>query len=85
MSDRVSDSVPVRNTKMASTEDDMMPNFDIMVAFGLPVNGSVSTKKANNGPEEPRNTKIRFAEMATQELDGIVKDSQAKKTKQATQ
>ena len=70
---------------MASTEDDMMPNFDIMVAFVLPVNESESTEKANNGPEEPRNTKRRFAEIATQELDDIVKDSQAKKTKQATQ
>ena len=77
--------MPVQNTKMASTEDDMMPNFDIMVAFGLPVDESESTKKADNGPEEPRNTKRRFAEMATQDFDDIVKDPQAKKTKQATQ
>ena len=78
--------------KMEDMEDEL-PNFNIMKAFGLPVfTDEQATSEENNADQtsvpEGRltvNKKIRFAELETGELDDIVKHSQAKQTKKATQ
>jgi len=62
-----------------------------MLAFGLPVSSDVpesnneNTESSNQEGSSIKNKKRRFTEMETQQLDDIVKNSQAAKTKQATQ
>ena len=71
--------------KMAALEEEL-PSFNIMLASGLPfpaVSETMSTNKNND--LEGANKKRRFADMETQELDEIVTNSQAAKTKKATQ
>ena len=74
---------------MAGTDEEL-PNFNIMLMFGLPVSFEVpefnneNTESSNHEGSSINNKKRRFAEMETQELDDIVNNSQAAKTKQAT-
>jgi len=75
---------------MAGTDEEL-PNFNIMLVFGLPVSSEVpesnneNTESSSQEGSSINNKKIRFAEMETQQLDDIVNNSQAAKTKQATQ
>ena len=71
-----------------------MHNLDVMSAFGLEKerddqnrNKSKSkTSKENKSAEKEASAKRRrFAVVDTEDLDALVEDSQAKKTKQATQ
>ena len=74
---------------MAATRDEF-PDFNLLAAFGLE---EVENEKdaINAGKNEPtcssehNNKKRRFAETNNQDLDDIVKNSQAKQTKKATQ
>ena len=70
------------------------PNFDVMSVFGLQTEGDnqnqnktkSKTTKGNNSAEGEESTKKRrFAVVETGDLDALVEDSLAKKTKQATQ
>ena len=76
--------------KMAGVEDEL-PNFSIMKAFGLPAFTDEQAEEINadqTSVPEGRltvNKKRQFAELETGELDDIVKHSQAKQTKKATQ
>ena len=75
---------------MAGTDEEL-PNFNIMLAFGLPVSFEVpesnneNTESSNQEGSSINNEKRRFKEMEAQQLDDIVNNSQAAKTKQATQ
>lgn len=80
---------------MAEESDENFPNFDLMSAFGLERSegenqsqnrpNSKPTNENNSGKEEGSSKKRRFAVVESEELDTLVEDSQAKKTKQATQ
>ena len=79
---------------MAEERDENLHNLDVMSAFGLEKegddqNGNKSKSKATKekkSAEKQRSTKRRrFAVVDTEDLDALVEDSQAKKTKQATQ
>ena len=72
---------------MAATRDEF-PDFNLLAAFGLE---EVENEKdainagKNEASSEQNNKKRRFAETNNQDLDDIVKNSQAKQTKKATQ
>ena len=78
---------------MAGERDENLHNLDVMPAFGLEKEGDdqnrnkskSKTTKENRSAEEEGSTKRRkFAVVDTEDLDALVEDSQAKKTKQAT-
>ena len=75
---------------MAGTDEEL-PNFNIMLSFGLPVSYEVlesnneNTESSNQEGSNINHKQRRFAELETQQLDDIVNNSQAAKTKQATQ
>ena len=75
---------------MAGTDEEL-PNFNIMLVFGLPVSSEVpesnneNTESSNQEGSSINNKKRTFKEMEAQQLDDIVNNSQAAKTKQATQ
>ena len=60
--------------------EEELPNFNIMVAFGLPVSadkqGFTSKENGQGVLPGPSNNKRRFAAMETQERDDIVTNSQ---------
>ena len=64
------------------------PDFNLLVPFGLEEfeneKDNMNAKK-NEASGEQSNKKRRFVEMDKQDLDNIVKKSQAKQTKKATQ
>ena len=72
---------------MAATRDEF-PDFNLLAAFGLE---EVENEKdainagKNEASSEHNNKRRRFAETNNQDLDDIVKNSQAKQTKKATQ
>ena len=70
---------------MAGTDEEL-PSFNIMLAFGLPVSSEVpeNTESSYQEGSNINNKKRRFEEMETQQLDDIVNNSQAAKTRQAT-
>ena len=80
---------------MADERDDNFPNFDILSGFDVLLphnknseNSEPNSKKENlnTATEEERSSKKRrFADVETEELDSIVENAQAKKTKKATQ
>lgn len=80
---------------MADERDENFPNFDILSGFDVLLrhnenseNSEPNSKKENlnTATEEERSSKKRrFADVETEELDSIVENAQAKKTKQATQ
>ena len=79
---------------MTKESDKHFPNFDLMSAFGLETEGdsqsqnqqkSKTTKENNSKDKEGPVKKRRFAVVERQDLDTLVEDSLAKKTKQATQ
>ena len=77
---------------MADERDENFPNFHILSGFDvlLPHNKNLepNSKKEslNTETEEERSSKKRrFADVENEELDSIVENAQAKKTKQATQ
>lgn len=70
------------------------PNFDVMSVFGMETEGdnqnqnktkSKTTKGNNSAEGEGSTKKRRFAVVEAGDLDALVADSLAKKTKQATQ
>ena len=63
--------------------DDELPNFDIISSLGL--QASESEAKNNGKKNEVANSKRRFAQMEEEELNDVVNNSQAKRTKTATQ
>jgi len=75
---------------MAGTDEEL-PNFNIMLAFWPPVSTEVpeanneNTESSNQEGSNINNKKRRCAEMETQQLADVVNNSQAAKTKQATQ
>ena len=75
---------------MAGTDEEL-PNFNIMLAFGLPVSSEVpesnneNTESSNQEGSNINHKKRRFAAMETQQLGDMVNNSQAAKTNQATQ
>ena len=79
---------------MADERDENFPNFDILSGFDVLLpdnknseNSEPNSKKENlnTATEEERSSKKkRFADVETEELDSIVENAQAKKTKQAT-
>ena len=79
---------------MADERDENFPNFDILSGFDVLLpdnknseNSEPNSKKENlnTATEEERSgKKRRFADVETEELDSIVENAQAKKTKQAT-
>ena len=78
---------------MAGERDENLHNLDVMSAFGLEKEGDdqnrnkskSKTTKENKSAEEEGSNKRRFEVVDTEDLDALVEDSQAKKTKQATQ
>lgn len=79
---------------MAGERDENLHNLDVMSAFGLEKEGddqnrnkskSKTTKENKSAEEEGSTKRRRFAVVDTEDLDALVEDSQAKKTKQATQ
>ena len=79
---------------MAEESDENFSNFDVMSVFGLETEGgnqnqnktkSKTTKENNSAEEEGSTKKRRFAVVETGDLDALIEDSRAKKTKQATQ
>ena len=72
---------------MAGERDENLHNLDVMSAFGLEKEGDDQNgKKENKSAEKEASAKRRrFAVVDTEDLDALVEDSQAKKTKQATQ
>jgi len=79
---------------MAEESDETFQNLNVMSALGLETEGNeqnqnktkCKTAKENNSAKQERSPKRRrFAVVETQDLDALVEDSQAKKTKQATQ
>lgn len=78
---------------MAGERDENLHNLDVMSAFGLEKEGDdqnrnkskSKTTKENKSAEEEGSKRRRFAVVDTEDLDALVEDSQAKKTKQATQ
>ena len=72
---------------MAATREEF-PDFNLLAAFGLE---EVENEKdainagKNEASSEHNNKKRRFAETNNQDLDDIVKNSQAEQTKKATQ
>ena len=72
---------------MAATRDEF-PDFNLLAAFGLEEvenEKDVINAGKNEASSEHNNKKRRFAETNKQDLDDIVKNSQAKQTKKATQ
>ena len=63
--------------------DDELPNFDIISSLGL--QEPESQAKNSGKKNEVANNKRRFAQMDEEELNDVVNNSQAKRTKQATQ
>ena len=80
---------------MADERDENFPIFDILSGLDMlfphnknSENSEPNSKKENlnTATEEERSSKKRrFADVETEELDSIVENAQAKKTKQATQ
>ena len=75
---------------MADERDENFPNFDILsgndVLLPHNKNSEQNSEKSNTATEEERSSKKRrFADVENEELDSIVENAQAKKTKQATQ
>jgi len=77
-----------------SASDKNFPSFDVMSVFGLETEGdnqnknktkSKTTKGNNSVQGEGSTKKRRFAVLETGDLDALVEDLLAKKTKQATQ
>ena len=72
---------------MAATRD-RFPDFNLLAAFDLEEveneNDAINAGK-NEASSEHNNNKRRFAETNNQDLDDIVKNSQAKQTKKARQ
>jgi len=64
--------------KMAGTDEEL-PNFNIMLVFGLPVSSEVpepnneNTESSNQEGSSKNNKKGRSAEMETQQLDDYCK------------
>lgn len=77
---------------MAAARDEL-PDFNLLAAFGLEEfrneKDAMNAEKTEASGElsniEHSNKKRRFAEMEKQDLDDIVTNSQAKRTKKATQ
>ena len=63
--------------------DDELPNFDIISSLGL--QEPESEAKNSGKKNEVANNKRRFAQMDEEELKDVVNNSQAKRTKKATQ
>ena len=63
--------------------DDELPNFDIISSLGL--QAPESEAKNSGQKNEETNNQRRFAQMDVEELNDVVNDSQAKRTKKATQ
>ena len=63
--------------------DDELPNFDTISSLGL--QAPESEAKNSGQKNEVTNNKRRFAQMDVEELNDVVNDSQAKRTKKATQ
>ena len=63
--------------------DDELPNFDIISSMGL--QAPESEVKNSSKKNEVSNSKRRFAQMDEEELNDVVNNSQAKRTKKATQ
>ena len=63
--------------------DDELSNFDIISSLGL--QASESEAKNNGKKNEVANSKRRFAQIEEEELNDVVNNSQAKRTKKATQ
>ena len=63
--------------------DDELPNFDIISSLGL--QEPESEAKNSGKKNEVANNKTRFAQMDEEELNDVVNNSQAKRTKKATQ
>ena len=81
---------------MAEESDENFPNFDVMSGFGLEtesdnqnqnvnITKSKTTRENNSAEGEGSSKKRRFAVVETGDLDALVEDSLAKKTKQASQ
>ena len=74
---------------MADERDENFLNFEILSGFKKNSENSEPNSKKENlntATEEERSSKKRrFADVETEELDSIVENAQAKKTKQATQ
>jgi len=70
-----------------------LPNFNLLAAFGLEefrneidaMNAEKNEASGEQSNVEQSNKKRRFAEMEKHDLDDIVTNSQAKRTKKATQ
>ena len=63
--------------------DDELPNFGIISSLGL--QEPESEAKNSGKKNEVANNKRRFAQMDEEELNDVVNNSQAKRTKKATQ
>ena len=63
--------------------DDELPNFDIISSLGL--QAPESEAKNSGQKNEETNNQRRFAQLDVEELNDVVNDSQAKRTKKATQ
>ena len=70
---------------MAEESDEMFPNFGIMPVFGLETEGDNQNQNKTKSKTTKENKKRRSAVVETGDLNALVEDSLANKTKQASQ